>query len=91
MAYRAAMGTHLTTFQGSIPDALKRAIEEKIEGSTAEVTGGGGHFNLVVTSPVFAGKSMLESQRLVYSAIAHLMAGDQAPVHAIDSLKTRTP
>ncbi|WP_437673641.1 BolA/IbaG family iron-sulfur metabolism protein [Sorangium sp. So ce131] len=85
------MGTHLTTFQGSIPDALKRAIEEKIEGSTAEVTGGGGHFNLVVTAPVFAGKSMLESQRLVYSAIAHLMAGDQAPVHAIDSLKTRTP
>jgi stress-induced morphogen len=44
-----------------------------------------------VTSPVFAGKSMLESQRLVYGAIAHLMAGDQAPVHAIDSLKTRTP
>ena len=85
------MSIHLTTFQGSIPDALKRAIEEKIEGSTAEVTGGGGHFNLVVTSPVFAGKSMLESQRLVYSAIAHLMAGDQAPVHAIDSLKTRVP
>ncbi|MGK3969034.1 BolA/IbaG family iron-sulfur metabolism protein [Sorangium sp. So ce1151] len=85
------MSIHLTTFQGSIPDALKRAIEEKIEGSTAEVTGGGGHFNLVVTSPVFAGKSMLESQRLVYGAIAHLMAGDLAPVHAIDSLKTRTP
>ncbi|WP_434043409.1 MULTISPECIES: BolA/IbaG family iron-sulfur metabolism protein [Sorangium] len=85
------MSIHLTTFQGSIPDALKRAIEEKIEGSTAEVTGGGGHFNLVVTSPVFAGKSMLESQRLVYGAIAHLMAGDQAPVHAIDSLKTRVP
>ncbi|WP_437777937.1 BolA/IbaG family iron-sulfur metabolism protein [Sorangium sp. So ce1097] len=85
------MPSHLTTFEGSIPEALKRAIEEKIEGATAEVTGGGGHFNLVVTSPVFAGKSMLESQRLVYGAIAHLMAGDQAPVHAIDSLKTRTP
>ncbi|MGK4001749.1 BolA family protein [Sorangium sp. So ce1036] len=85
------MPSHLTTFEGSVTDALKRAIEAKIEGSTAEVTGGGGHFNLVVTSPVFAGKSMLESQRLVYQAIAHLMAGDQAPVHAIDSLKTRTP
>ncbi|AUX26154.1 hypothetical protein SOCEGT47_067150 [Sorangium cellulosum] len=85
------MPSHLTTFEGSVTDALKRAIEAKIEGSTAEVTGGGGHFNLVVTSPVFAGKSMLESQRLVYGAIAHLMAGDQAPVHAIDSLKTRTP
>ncbi|WP_437966358.1 BolA family protein [Sorangium sp. So ce260] len=85
------MPTHLTTFEGSIPEALKQAIEAKIEGSTAEVTGGGGHFNLVVTSPLFAGKSMLESQRLVYGAIAHLMAGDMAPVHAIDSLKTRTP
>ena len=31
---------------------------------------------------------MLESQRLVYSAITHLMKGDMAPVHAIDSLKT---
>jgi hypothetical protein len=34
---------------------------------------------------------MLESQRLVYSAIAHLMKGDAPPVHAVDSLKTRTP
>jgi acid stress-induced BolA-like protein IbaG/YrbA len=44
-----------------------------------------------VTSPVFAGKGMLESQRLVYGAIAHLMKGDMAPVHAVDSMKTRTP
>ncbi len=43
-----------------------------------------------VTSPVFAGKSMLESQRMVYGAIADLMKGDRAPVHAVDSLKTRT-
>jgi hypothetical protein len=27
----------------------------------------------------------------VYGAIAHLMKGDMAPVHAVDSLKTRTP
>ena len=38
-----------------------------------------------VTSPVFAGKNMLESQRLVYGAIADLMKD------AVDSLKTRTP
>ena len=55
------------------------------------MNGGGGHFNIVVTSPVFAGKNMLESQRLVYGAIADLMKGDKAPVHAVDSLKTRTP
>jgi acid stress-induced BolA-like protein IbaG/YrbA len=40
---------------------------------------------------VFAGMSKLESQRLVYSAIAHLMQGDMPPVHAVDSLKTQTP
>ena len=39
---------------------------------------------------MFAGKSMLESQRLVYGAIAHLMKGDGAPVHAVDKLTTRT-
>lgn len=92
MFYGSRMSTHLTTFQGSVTDAIRASIEEKVEGATAEVTGGGGHYQIVVTSPVFAGKSMLESQRLVYSAIAHLMAGgDMAPVHAVDSLKTRVP
>ena len=57
----------------------------------AQVTGGGGHFSIEVVSPVFAGKSMLESQRLVYAAIAHLMKGDLAPVHAVNQLKTRAP
>jgi acid stress-induced BolA-like protein IbaG/YrbA len=85
------MSVHLTSFQGSVIDAIKKAIEQKVEGASAEVSGGGGHYNIVVTSPVFAGKGMLESQRLVYSAIAHLMAGDDAPVHAVDSLKTRVP
>jgi len=55
------------------------------------VNGGGGHFTIEVVSSAFAGKGMLESQRLVYSAIAHLMKGDLAPVHAVDSLKTKTP
>jgi acid stress-induced BolA-like protein IbaG/YrbA len=85
------MSTHLTTFQGSVIDAIRDAIEAKVPDAKAEVTGGGGHYSIVVTSPVFAGKSMLESQRLVYAAITHLMAGDAAPVHAVDSLKTRTP
>lgn len=85
------MSSHPTNFQGDVVDAVRKAIEETVPGSTAEVSGGGGHFNIVVTSTVFAGKSMLESQRLVYGAIAHLMKGDMAPVHAVDSLKTKTP
>jgi len=85
------MSSHPTDFQGSVIDALREAIEGQIPNSRAEVSGGGGHFSIEVTSPTFAGKSVLESQRLVYSAITHLMKGDAAPVHAVDSLKTRTP
>lgn len=85
------MSSHPTNFQGSVIDALREAIEQQIQDSQATVEGGGGHFSIEVTSPVFAGKSTLERQRLVYSAIAHLMQGDMPPVHAVDSLITRTP
>ena len=85
------MSSHPADFQGSVIDALREAIEQQIRNSRARVSGGGGHFNIEVTSTVFAGKSMLESQRLVYGAIAHFMRGDAPPVHAVDSLITRTP
>lgn len=75
-----------------IENTMKAAILEKIPGADVTVGpgSGGGHFVVQVVSPVFEGKSLLESQRLVLGAIAHLMKGDSAPVHAIDSLKTRT-
>jgi len=75
----------------SIEDEVKNAIESSIEGSVANVSGGGGHFVIEVTSEMFAGKRILEQQRLVYTAITHLMAGDAAPVHAVDSLVCKTP
>jgi len=85
------MSHHPTSFQGSIPDAVREAIVAKIPDAEVVVAGGGGHFTIEVVSPVFAGKGMLESQRLVLGSIKHLMAGDEAPVHAVDSLKTRAP
>lgn len=85
------MLSHPTNFKMSVIEALREAIERQIPNSRAEVTGGGGHFTIDVTSSAFAGKGMLESQRMVYGAIAHLMKGAAAPVHAVDSLKTRTP
>jgi acid stress-induced BolA-like protein IbaG/YrbA len=91
MIYDPPMSSHPTSFQGDVVAAVRAAIEEKVPGARAEVTGGGGHYSIEVVSPVFAGKGMLESQRLVYGAIAHLMKGDDAPVHAVDSLRTRTP
>lgn len=85
------MSGHFTNFQGSVPEAIREAIAEAIEDAEIEVGGGGGHYTISVVSKQFEGKSMLESQRLVYGAISHLMAGDAAPVHAVDKLVTRTP
>ncbi len=85
------MSDHPTTFQGSVPAAITESIQKALGDALVEVSGGGGHYTIAVTSSAFVGKGMLDSQRLVYSAIAHLMAGDGAPVHAVDSLKTRKP
>jgi acid stress-induced BolA-like protein IbaG/YrbA len=85
------MARHLNTVQPSIHDEVKAALQAKIPDAEIAVAGSGGHFTIEVVSPVFAGKSMLESQRLVLGAIKHLMAGGQAPVHAVDSIKTRVP
>jgi acid stress-induced BolA-like protein IbaG/YrbA len=85
------MSSHPTDFKGDVLQAIRDAVAGKIAGAEVEVAGGGGHYTISVVSPAFAGKSMLESQRLVYAAIAHLMQGDTAPVHAVDSLRTRAP
>jgi acid stress-induced BolA-like protein IbaG/YrbA len=91
MLYGRAMSSHPTSFQGSITDAIRTAIEAKIEGCTVEVVGGGGHYEITATAAAFAGKGTLERQRLIYGAITHLMAGDLAPVHAVDKITTKTP
>jgi len=84
------MSDHATDFQGDVLQAIRDAIGAKIPGADVDVSGGGGHYTIGVTAPAFAGKSMLESQRLVYAAITHLMTGSQPPVHAVDRLTTRT-
>jgi stress-induced morphogen len=72
--------------------ALNAAIADAIPDAEIEVIiGNPGHFSLRVTSKAFEGKTLLAKQRLVYSAITDLMAGDMAPVHAIDKLETLTP
>ncbi|MBA2545034.1 MAG: BolA/IbaG family iron-sulfur metabolism protein [Deltaproteobacteria bacterium] len=85
------MSDHPTDFAGSIPDAITDGIRAKIPDAVVAVAGSGGHYTIEVVSPVFAGKSMLESQRLVLGAIKHLINGAAPPVHAVDSLITKTP
>ncbi|HTM21188.1 MAG TPA: BolA/IbaG family iron-sulfur metabolism protein [Kofleriaceae bacterium] len=84
------MSSHHTSFTGSVPDAIRDAIRERIADAETEVSGGGGHYTIRVLSAAFAGKSLLEKQRLVLGAIAHLMKGDDAPVHAVDKIETVT-
>jgi stress-induced morphogen len=73
----------------STADALERAILNAVPDAKVEiVSSGGGHYSLQVRSPAFRDRSTLERHRLVLGAIAPLMAGESAPVHAIDTLKT---
>jgi acid stress-induced BolA-like protein IbaG/YrbA len=85
------MSSHPTNFQGNVIEAIKGAILAQVPDAQVDVNGGGGHYTISVVSTAFAGKTTLESHRLVYGAIAHLMNGDAPPVHAVDSLKTRAP
>lgn len=49
--------------------------------------GGGGHFLVLVVSPHFEGVSRVAAQRMVYGALADLMASD---IHALQ-MRTMTP
>ena len=83
------MSSHPTDFQGDILAAIRDAVHAAIAQSRCDVSGGNGHYSIVVTSPAFAGLSMVASQRLVYGAIAHLMKGAAPPIHAVDTLQTK--
>ena len=85
------MSEHPTDFVGSVEDAIRTAIVARLPDAKVDVAGGDGHYTIGVVSTAFAGKNMLESQRLVLGAIKHLISGERAPVHAVDSLTTRTP
>jgi acid stress-induced BolA-like protein IbaG/YrbA len=85
------MGHHPTSFQGSIPEAIEKALKEKMADAVVSVRGGGGHFEIEVVSQAFAGKNTLEKHRLVLNSIAHLMQGNDAPVHAVDRISATVP
>lgn len=72
-----------------IEQAIRTAIEQAIEHSRAEVhCASPGHFEITVHAKAFDDKRLLEKQRMVLGAIKHLMAGDAAPVHAVDRIVT---
>lgn len=77
----------MTAIESRIVEAIARAID----GAKVEVGGDGRHFRIQVVSAAFEGKSTLERHRLVLGALKELMAGDDAPVHAVESIVARTP
>ncbi len=85
------MSEHPSRYTGSdFLGHVRGLIEEAIPGSSAKVSGGGGHYTIEVTAAAFAGKPILEQQRMVYRIITDLMKGADAPIHAVDKLTTRT-
>lgn len=71
---------------------LEQVIAEAIPGAEIAVSARGpGHFEIAVTSTAFEGKGRVQQHQLVYGAIAGLMSGQNAPVHAIDKLECRVP
>jgi acid stress-induced BolA-like protein IbaG/YrbA len=85
------MSSHPTDFAGDIPAAIRAAVASSLPDASVEVSGGGGHWTIAVTSAGFEGKSMLASHRIVMAAIAPLLAGAAPPLHAVDKLTTRVP
>jgi len=65
-------------------------IERGLPGATVQVedtTGGGDHFEALVVTDKFDGKSLVERHQLVYAALGDAM---RVRVHAL-TLKTLTP
>ncbi len=78
------------TIPSELSSEIKQRIETTIPGAQVEVIQGGDrHYALTVTSNAFNGLSQVKQQQLVYSAITDLMAGDNAPIHAIDQMVLR--
>ncbi|HTV25971.1 MAG TPA: BolA/IbaG family iron-sulfur metabolism protein [Polyangiaceae bacterium] len=75
-----------------ISGEIRDAIAHTLPGAEVRVSAGSpGHFIISVVAEEFRGKTRLACQRLVYKAIAPLMQGDRAPVHAVDQLETKVP
>ncbi len=69
------------------PEEIKVLIENGLPSSTVAVRGDGTHFEAIVVSSDFEGKSLIEQHQIVYSALGEAM---KEQIHAI-SLKTYTP
>jgi acid stress-induced BolA-like protein IbaG/YrbA len=69
------------------PESIKQGIEAGIACERVEVAGDGQHFQAVVVSRAFEGKSRVQRHQLVYAALGGRMREE---IHAL-SMRTLTP
>lgn len=69
------------------PEAIQNYIREKLECDHLAVEGDGAHFQAVIVSLAFAGKSRVQRHQLVYTALGDRMREE---IHAL-SMQTLTP
>ena len=69
------------------PEEIQTMIQRGFPGAEVRVTGDGRHFDAVVVSQDFAGRTLLEQHRLVYATLGSKMGGD---IHAL-TIRTYTP
>jgi len=69
------------------PDSIRQSIESGLACTHVEVSGDGHHFEAVVVSEAFAGKSRVQQHQLVYGALGGRMREE---IHAL-SMQTLTP
>jgi len=70
------------------PELIKQLIEAKLSDCDISVSGENGHFEVVAIGDIFADKSMVAKQQLIYGTInEHITSGD---IHAL-TIKTYTP
>jgi acid stress-induced BolA-like protein IbaG/YrbA len=66
---------------------LQDLIKAGLPDAEVIVKGEGDHFEAVVVSPQFAGRTMVQQHRLVYATLGDRMGGE---IHAL-ALRTLTP
>jgi acid stress-induced BolA-like protein IbaG/YrbA len=69
------------------PEDVKRYIVQQLECQHVEVSGDGHHFEAVIVSEAFRGKSRVQRHQLVYQALGDRMREE---IHAL-SMQTLTP
>jgi acid stress-induced BolA-like protein IbaG/YrbA len=69
------------------PEDIKTYIENGMQCEHVQVAGDGQHFEAIIVSPAFQGKSMIQQHQIVYKALGDRMREE---IHAL-SMKTLTP